>query len=110
MRRANPAAVGALQRARLLWQNGFANGNLVVDHARLFANRGAGIGKTKRVAADGVSDARNDIMLYSVVEADSHEAAARLFDGHAHLGNPKASVDGAASLARDGRRSGCQVH
>jgi hypothetical protein len=50
-------------------------------------------GKTKRVGPDGVSDSRNDIMLYSLVEADSHEAAARMFEGHPHLGIPQASIE-----------------
>ena len=47
------------------------------DHARMFVDTGGGVGKTKRVAAQGVLDARNDIMLYAIVEAESHEAAAK---------------------------------
>ena len=48
------------------------------DHAKLIALTEAG-GKTKPVTADGVSDIKNDIMLYSIVEAELHEAAAKSF-------------------------------
>ena len=40
---------------------------------------GAPLGKTKRVDQKGVSDAKNDIGGYSVVQADSPEAAAKIF-------------------------------
>jgi hypothetical protein len=50
-------------------------------------------GKTKRVSTDGVSDARNDIMLYAFVEAESQEAAAQLFVGHPHLQIPQSSIE-----------------
>lgn len=50
-------------------------------------------GKTKRAASDGVSDVKNDIHLCSFVEADSHEAAARLFETHPHLQIPQSSIE-----------------
>lgn len=53
----------------------------------------AGAGKTKRVTATGVADVANDVMLYSMVEAESHEAAAKIFEGHPHLAIPGASID-----------------
>ncbi len=62
-------------------------------HAKVFADAGAGVGKTKRVTGKGTADARNDIMLYSVVEADSHDAAARTFEGHPHLQIPQSSIE-----------------
>ena len=46
----------------------------------------AGVGKPKRVTKDGIEDARNDIMMYSFVEADSLEAAAEMFKDHPHFG------------------------
>jgi hypothetical protein len=67
--------------------------NWMSDHAKLFADKGAGVGKTKRVTAQGVADTRNDVMLYAIVEAESHEAAARAFEGHPHFGIPQASID-----------------
>ncbi len=65
----------------------------VSEHAKMFADMGAGVGKTKRVTAQGTSDTRNDIMLYAIVEADSHEAAAKSFEGHPHFGIPEASIE-----------------
>jgi hypothetical protein len=50
-------------------------------------------GKTKRVTASGVEDSRNDLMLYSIVEAESHESAAQAFKGHPHFAIPGASID-----------------
>jgi hypothetical protein len=63
------------------------------DHATMFVDKGAGVGKTKRVTAQGVSDARNDIHLYAIVEADSHGAAAKAFEGHPHLQIPQSSIE-----------------
>lgn len=48
----------------------------------------AGVGKPKRVTADGVEDSRNDIMMYSFVEAESLDSAADMFKDHPHLGIP----------------------
>lgn len=48
----------------------------------------AGVGKPKRVTANGVEDARNDIMMYSFIEAESLEEAAEIFVGHPHFGIP----------------------
>ena len=45
------------------------------------------------VTAQGATDARNDIMLYAIVEADSHEAAAAPFEGHPHLQIPQSSIE-----------------
>jgi len=63
------------------------------DHAKMFADMGAGVGKTKRVASRGFADIKNDIMLYALVEAESHEAAARSFESHPHLQIPESSIE-----------------
>ena len=49
-------------------------------------------GKTKAATAAGIADIKNDIMLYSIVEAESHEAAATAFANHPHLTIPQASI------------------
>jgi hypothetical protein len=47
---------------------------------------GAPLGKTKRVDSNGTKDTKNEVGGYSVVQADSHEAAAKLFGkDHPHL-------------------------
>lgn len=53
----------------------------------------AGVGKPKRVTAAGVEDARNDIMMYSFIEAETPEAAAEIFKGHPHFGIPGAWIE-----------------
>jgi len=63
------------------------------DHATMFVDKGAGVGKTKRVTAQGASDTRNNIMLYAIVEAESHDAAAKTFEGHPHLQIPQAFIE-----------------
>lgn len=61
-------------------------------HASMIKETNAG-GKTKRISAEGVIDAKNDIMLYSIIEAESHEAVANTFMGHPHLTIPQASIE-----------------
>ncbi len=50
-------------------------------------------GRTKRVTADGIADTKNDLMLYSTVEAPSHEAAAAMFAAHPHLQIPQSWIE-----------------
>lgn len=52
-----------------------------------------GVGKPKRITPEGISDSRNEIMMYSIIEAESHEEAAKLFEKHPHLGIPQSSID-----------------
>ena len=65
----------------------------MTDHSGALVDKGAGVGKTKRVTKDGITDVRNDIMLYSIVEAESHDDAAKLFQEHPHFGIPEASIE-----------------
>jgi len=53
----------------------------------------AGAGKTKRVAASGITDVSNDVMLYSIVEAPSHDEVAAMFANHPHLQIPQATIE-----------------
>lgn len=56
-------------------------------------DNGAPLGKTKRVDSGGVSDVKNDIGGYSIVQASSHEEAVKLFEGHGHLRIPGATIE-----------------
>ncbi|HEX3351054.1 MAG TPA: hypothetical protein VHS58_23410 [Acetobacteraceae bacterium] len=62
------------------------------DHASMLADTAAG-GRTKRVSSAGTFDTKNDILLYSFVEAESHEAAAKIFESHPHLQIPQSSIE-----------------
>ena len=67
-------------------------GKWMSEHADMIISTEAG-GKTKRVSASGVSDTKNDIILCSFVEAQSHEAAAKAFENHPHLQIPQSSIE-----------------
>jgi hypothetical protein len=49
-------------------------------------------GKTTGVTAAGIEDTKNDIILYSIVEAENQETAAKAFASHPHLTIPQASI------------------
>jgi hypothetical protein len=55
------------------------------DHAASIVEQGAPLGKTKLVNRDGITDTRNNLAGYVVVKAESHEAAAKLFENHPHF-------------------------
>jgi len=57
---------------------GAANAAAIVD-------QGSPLGKTKRAAPEGLSDIKNVMTGYAVVQAESHDAAAKLFEGHPHF-------------------------
>ena len=46
---------------------------------------GGPLGKTKQITARGVADVSNEMAAFMVVRADSHEAAAKLFENHPHF-------------------------
>jgi hypothetical protein len=50
-------------------------------------------GKTKVVTAAGIGDIKNEVLLYSIVEAASHESAAKAFANHPHLTIPQSSIE-----------------
>ena len=54
-------------------------------HQSVIADPGSPLGKTKRITADGIADIRNAMAAYTVVRADSHDAAAKLFEQHPHF-------------------------
>ncbi len=46
---------------------------------------GGPLGKTKKISSQGIADVSNEIAAFTVVRADTHEAAAKLFDKHPHF-------------------------
>ena len=54
---------------------------------------GTPLGKNKRVTAKGVSDVRNEIGGYSIVQANSHEEAAELMRSNPHLKIPGGYIE-----------------
>jgi len=54
-------------------------------HKSRIVEMGGPLGKTKKVSKAGVADVRNDMTAYSVVRAESHGEAAKLFENHPHF-------------------------
>jgi hypothetical protein len=54
-------------------------------HTAAIVDQGTPIGKTKRTGPEGVTDIKNQIAGYVIVQAESHAAAAKLFDNHPHF-------------------------
>jgi hypothetical protein len=55
------------------------------DNAAAIVHQGGPLGKTKRTSSDGVADSKNAMTGYVIVQAESHEAAAKLFENHPHF-------------------------
>ncbi len=41
---------------------------------------GTPLGKTKRISVQGIVDTKNELGAYTIVQAESHEAAAKIFE------------------------------
>lgn len=54
-------------------------------NAAAIVNRGGMVGKTTRINKEGIVPATNGICGYLIVEAETAEAAARLFEDHPHI-------------------------
>jgi hypothetical protein len=63
-------------QAWMAWGN--ANSAAIVD-------QGSPLGKTKRASSDGIADVKNTMAGYVIVQAESQEAAAKLFLNHPHF-------------------------
>jgi hypothetical protein len=66
-------------------------GRWMGQHAKMITLTEAA-GKTKAVTAAGIGDIKNEIMLYSMVEAETHDSAAKAFANHPHLTIPQSSI------------------
>ena len=60
-------------------------GQWMADHAAAVVDHGGPLGKTKKTAADGVTDIRNRVTGYVVVRAESQAVAAAMFENHPHF-------------------------
>lgn len=73
-------------KRRKLEESGMkAWGEWMVANQAAIVEQGGPLGKTKRTSAQGVSDTRNSMTGYIVIQAESHEAAARKFANHPHF-------------------------
>ena len=54
-------------------------------HHADIVDMGGPLGKTKKATQRGIEDTSNNLAAFTVVRADSHEAAAKLFEKHPHF-------------------------
>ena len=54
-------------------------------HSPAIVTTGGPLGKTKQVTLGGIADISNHMGAFTVVRADSHEAAAKMFEKHPHF-------------------------
>jgi hypothetical protein len=54
-------------------------------NAAAIIDQGSPLGKTKRASPTGISDIKNSMTGYVIIQAESHEAAAKLFENHPHF-------------------------
>lgn len=67
-------------------KQGIAAWHAWVDkHKDVVTEMGGPLGKTKSVGPSGIADIRNAMSGFTIVKAESHEAAAKLFEGHPHF-------------------------
>lgn len=54
-------------------------------HQAAILDQGSPLGKTKRISPQGISDTKNTMTGYAIVQAESHAAAAKMFENHPHF-------------------------
>lgn len=57
---------------------------LATHHAAV-VGAGGPLGKTKKIDEHGIKDVSNEMGAFMVVRAESHDAAARMFEKHPHF-------------------------
>jgi len=55
------------------------------NHKASIVEMGAPLGRTKSISKGGVIDIRNNMTAFTVVQAETHQAAARMFENHPHF-------------------------
>jgi hypothetical protein len=60
-------------------------GGWMSKHAADVVYAGGPVGKTKQASKSGLSDTRNRVGGFVIVQAESHDAAVKMFEGHPHF-------------------------
>ena len=66
-------------------QGGAAWMKWAMDHQKSIVEMGAPLGETKQVNRGGISDITNSMSAFTIVQAESQDAAAKLFINHPHF-------------------------
>lgn len=62
-------------------------------HEKDLVEMGTPVGRNKRLTASGATDTRNEVGGYSIVQAESQDAAAKLFSDNPHLQMPGTYIE-----------------
>jgi hypothetical protein len=73
------------KRKKIEQQGIKAWGDWMQKHSAVIVDTGGPLGKTKKASAQGVSDTKNNLSGFVVIKADSHQAAAKMFENHPHF-------------------------
>jgi hypothetical protein len=84
-KRADWAALSEAQRAEQQRAGIAAWHQWVEKNKNAIVDIGSPLGHTKCASPQGVADSKNNLTAYTVVQAESHEVAAKLFEGHPHF-------------------------
>jgi hypothetical protein len=57
----------------------------VEKHHDIIVEMGGPLGRTKEIGQNGIKDVSNQLSAFTVVRAESHEAAVKLFENHPHF-------------------------
>ena len=69
-------------------------GAWVEKHRASIVTMGGPLGKTSKISANGIEDIGNAMTAFTVVQAESREAAAKLFQNHPHFAHfPGESIE-----------------
>jgi hypothetical protein len=60
-------------------------GAWMAKHQAAVLETGGPLGKTKQVTPHGIADVANGMGAFALVRAESHEAAAKMFENHPHF-------------------------
>jgi hypothetical protein len=60
-------------------------GGWMQKHQSSIVVTGGPLGKTKKAGPNGITDISNHMAGFVIVQAESHEAAAKLFENHPHF-------------------------
>lgn len=73
------------------------------DNDASILDNGAPLGKTKKINSEGITDFKNELVTYSLVQAESHDDAAKIFASHPHVQLfPKGSIEVMECLSMPG--------
>ena len=59
--------------------------NWMKENVKIILDAGGPLGATKYASRQGISDSKNNLTGYVVVQAETHEAAILLFENHPHF-------------------------